>query len=398
MKRKLPRLLALAMALLMEGAALSHSPGAAAAAAPRCCVYFPNWNIYGDGGQQVKNLPWDSLDCVYHAFWKIVPSEGGYAAVSTDPWADTDPANPRAHFPQYAQMKRQYPGVSVLLSVGGWTCSGLFSEMCLTAEGRQSFIGSCIRTLESWPFLDGVDLDWEYPGEARTAGGEGNPVLGDDRANYTLLLREMRAALDGRFGKGAKQLTVCAASAVNTLRKQDYAALFPYVNRINLMTYDMTGAYAARTGHHSALFGAVSADTAVKYLMAQGVPAAKICIGSPLYGCLWRLNGAPGDPVGAPADGVSASPLWKELSEKETAPGWQAGWDEAAQAAWLRNTDPSSPDYGLFCSYESRRSLDAKAAYIRVHGLGGLILWQSGGDGAGWPMLRRAYAALHGKH
>ncbi len=388
--------LALALSAPVLGA-LPLAGSARAAVRPQAAVYFPNWNVYSNESQQVKNLPWSKLDCVYHAFWKIVPQNGGYAVVSTDPWADTDKSNPLAHFPQYAQMKRQYPDVSVMLSIGGWTCSGRFSEMCLTAAGRQSFIQSCLNALDAYPFLSGIDLDWEYPGEARKGGGgnEGNPVVGDDKTNYTLLLKELRAALDGRFGKGAKQLTVCCAASTDILKKQDYAALFPYVNRINVMTYDMTASYDSQTGHQSALYGPVSADTAVKYLMKQGVPAGKICIGSPLYGHGWRVSAPADSPVGAKAQGLSSSPLWKQLQKLETAPGWQAGYDEGAQAAYLYNSDKASPDYGVFYTYDSARSLDAKLKYIRVHSLGGLIVWQSGGDDGSYSMLSRVYQGLH---
>ncbi len=88
----------------------------------RLTVYFPNWNVYSDSQNQVKNLPWDRLGCVNHAFWKIEPRDGGYPIVSTDPWADTDESNPKAHFPQYAEYaKKLYfhaGNVSLLLRPG----------------------------------------------------------------------------------------------------------------------------------------------------------------------------------------------------------------------------------------------------------------------------------------
>ena len=373
----------LAAALLFPGQAEKR---------PLTAAYFPNWNVYSDAAQQVKNLPWDQLDCVYHAFWKIEPKNGEYPIVSTDPWADTDENNPKAHFPQYAAAARQHPGVSVILSIGGWTCSGQFSQMALTKESRDSFIQSCLDVLDRYPFLAGLDLDWEYPGEARAD----NPVLGDDKANYTALLRELRAALDQHFGKGKKQLTVCAAGAVSILKKQDYAALFPYVDRVNLMTYDMTGSYNARTGHHTALYGSVSVDTAVKYLMNQGVPAAKIAIGSPFYGHGWRMNQITDDPVGVGAQGKSGTPLWRDLKKLEGAAGWRAGYDESAQAAYLWNDDPASADYKIFYTYENERSLDAKIRYIRVHGLAGMIVWQTGGDDGAYSMLTRVHQGLGG--
>ena len=200
-------------------------------AEPGVTVYFPNWNIYSDSRCDVNGLPWDRLDCVNHAFWEVVPQDGGFAVVSTDPWADTDPDNPVAHFPQYAECAEKYPDTKILISIGGWTDSGHFSEMALTAESRGSFIQSCLETLDTYPFLSGLDIDWEYPGVARDPedeSDEGNPVVGDDRTNYTLLLKELREALDEHFGAGKKNLTVCAGASVGySLSMQDYASLHP---------------------------------------------------------------------------------------------------------------------------------------------------------------------------
>ena len=369
-------------------------------------VYFSSWNVYSSSYGQVKDLPWNKIDCVNHAFWKVAPKDGGYAVVSADPWADTDEDNAKAHFPQYAKYAKKYPQVKIVLSIGGWTCCGYFSEMASTAAGRASFIQSCVDTLEQYPFLSGLDIDWEYPGVARRGSGsdEGNPVKGDDFVNYTLLLKELRSALDERFGKGKKLLTVCAAADEGVLAKQDYAALFPYVNCVNLMTYDLVTSSSGITGHHTALFGAVSADTAVKYLQKQGVPASKIAIGSPLYSHGWKLRKTDGGLVGVAAGRLAGSEKkWHTLHKLEQAavaegtPGWHTGYDEDAQAAYLWNDDPDSDDFGAFYSYESSRSLAAKLTYARVHSLGGIIVWESGGDDApsGWPMLKQMHDALH---
>ncbi len=373
---------------------------------PGVTIYFPNWNIYSDSRNDVNGLPWDRLDCVNHAFWKVVPRDGGFAVESTDPWADTDPDNPVAHFPQYAECAEKYPDTQILISIGGWTDSGYFSEMALTAESRASFIQSCLETLDAYPFLSGLDIDWEYPGverEPEDESDEGNPVLGDDRTNYTLLLKELREALDEHFGQGKKILTVCAGASVGySLCNQDYAALYPYVNRINLMTYDMAGSWEDYTGHHTALRGEVSADTAVNYLLEQGVPAEKIAIGSPLYSHGWKMNEPSQETVGAAAEAIDDM-TWHDLLALEQAavpegtPGWHAGYDTEKEAAWLWNDDPDSPDYLHFITYESTASLAAKLAYINERGLGGLIVWEVHGDSIdnGWPMITQMHNGLH---
>ncbi len=387
---------------LFLGSALAEPAGEE----PGVTVYFPNWNVYSDSLNQVKNLPWERLDCINHAFWKVAPEDGGFALVSTDPWADTDPYNPLAHFPQYAECAKQHPDTKILLSIGGWTECGYFSEMALTAESRGSFIRSCLETLDAYPFLSGLDIDWEYPGVAREGGDgdEGNPVLGDDKTNYTLFLKELREAMDEHFGPGSKLLTVCAGASVSTLSKQDYASLYPYVDRINLMTYDLAGSWDDHTGHHTALLGRASADTAVKYLLDQGVPEGKIAIGSPLYSHGWKMNSLSGNLVGAAAKSLPNGDLtWRELlpleqaAVPEGASGWHADYDEKAEAAYLWNDDPSSSDYLTFYTYESTASLDAKLRYIREHSLGGLIVWQVHGDSAeaDWPMITQMHQALH---
>ena len=151
------------------------------------------------------------------------------------------------------------------------------------------------------------------------------------------------------------------------------------------------------------MYGDASADTAVRYLQRQGVPDSKIVIGSPLYSHGWKLKDENGDPLGAAANGLNnGTLLWKELKSLEEdavplgTPGWHMGYDETCQAACLWNDDPDSASYKAIYSYESERSLDAKLRYIYVHSLGGLIVWQAGGDdaAAGWPMITRMSDAL----
>ena len=315
-------------------------------------------------------------------------------------------AHPKGHFAQYARFKAQYPATEVLLSIGGWTYSGLFSKMSLTAESRAGFIQSCIEAIQAYPFLDGIDLDWEYPGIHRraTKADEGSPMVGDDWTNYTALLREMRAALDETFGQGVKRLTVCAPAAPSNLRKQDYPSLHPYVDAINLMTYDLATS-TKRTAHHSPLYGSNSAHTAVQFLLTVGVPAEKICIGTPLYNHGWKQVALDGQLIGAAASGANhgGDMLWETLARFEAeavpdgTPGWHMGYDETAHGAYLWNDDPASPYYRNLLTYDSARSLDAKLEYIITQQLGGIIVWQAGGDdaAAGWPMITRMHQKLH---
>ncbi|MEE3455128.1 MAG: hypothetical protein VZQ29_05875, partial [Succiniclasticum sp.] len=97
------KLIAVFLTAVLAFAMLGTVHAETAKEGPGVTVYFPNWNIYSDSRCDVRGLPWERLDCVNHAFWEVVPQDGGFAVVSTDSWADTDPDNPNAHFPQYAE-------------------------------------------------------------------------------------------------------------------------------------------------------------------------------------------------------------------------------------------------------------------------------------------------------
>ena len=55
-------------------------------------------------------------------------------------------------------------GTQVMPSIGGWTLSDNFPAIARTREGRENFARQCAALVEAYGF-DGVDLDWEYPGE-----------------------------------------------------------------------------------------------------------------------------------------------------------------------------------------------------------------------------------------
>lgn len=417
-------------------------------------VYFANWNLGrkpAAKGGEVAGIPWDRVTYINHAFWGVKPADGStetsfsrrdrgaaprteFTIVSMRPENDyldrtkseLEPALPRNHFAEYEAYSKRYPGVTIMLSIGGWARCGYFSEMAYTAAGRASFITGCIDLIRKYPWIGGIDIDWEYPG-CTTAGerlpdpnaddgDEGCPIWGtaeEDSVHFALLLKELRAALEEAFGTGAKKLTACAgASTTTTLPCQDWAAAAPCLDMINLMTYDLAGTWDARTGHASSLRGT---KKAVDYLTAQGIPAGKLCIGSPLYAISFLMDEiCPDKTVGAPAathratdrevaepecrsfeaQAVSGYTLKKEGCRQvkdrdfsEARAGWHFAHDAAEGAVYLYNDDASSPCYKWFLTYEDPLSLQAKLDYIHESDLAGLIIWESSQDTADYAMI-----------
>ncbi len=80
-----------------------------------------------------------------------------------------------------AALRPEHPGLTVLISVGGWLWSGGFSDMALTKASRATFIDSVAAFVTHYD-LDGLDIDWEFPGQR----GAGNTFRAEDKQNYTL--------------------------------------------------------------------------------------------------------------------------------------------------------------------------------------------------------------------
>ncbi len=428
---------------------------------PQVVLYFAGWNLNRDGRQhtgEVSSLPWEHVSGINHAFWAVEPADGASessferkkrGAPARTAWrlvplhpecdeGDTQPSAvcpelPRSHFAQYAALHGRWPEVQILLSIGGWTRCGYFSEMAHTPEGRAGFIKECLALLRRRSWLAGLDIDWEYPACARAAdesdpdGDEGCCVFGtpeEDRANFTALLRELRAAMDGAFGKNAKKLTACASGAPDTLSRQDWAGAVPYLDQINLMTYDLAGAWDGVSGHASC---AARAARAAGFLIEKGVPAEKLCIGTPLYATAKRLCALPeagADTVGAAvgperptralltqarlreleAEAVSGYTLRQENGRffidsrfDRGGRGWHMEYSERDGAAWMYNDDPDSPYARWFLSYENPLSLQKKLDWILEKKLAGLIVWEADEDTEQFEFLAQMDARLREK-
>lgn len=77
--------------------------------------------------------------------------------------------------------------LKILISVGGWGWSGNFSDAVLTERSREIFANSGIAFMQKYK-LDGIDLDWEYPGQV----GAGNVFRPEDKQHFTSVLKLLR--------------------------------------------------------------------------------------------------------------------------------------------------------------------------------------------------------------
>jgi chitinase len=280
-------------------------------------------------------------------------------------------------------LKRENPSLTVLVSVGGWIWSGRFSDMALTSESRSTFIDSVVTFVEHYQ-LDGLDIDWEYPGQV----GAGNTFRPADKQNYTLLVKELRARFLTEEKKLHRQLyiTVATGASIEFLLHTEMDKVQRYVDTINLMSYDYYEPGDDKvTGNHAPLFTdpadpkRISADRSVHEFEQAGVPAGKLVLGVPFYGHVWGQvpttnNGLfqPGQPV------PNAYAHYGDITSSMLGHGYTRYWDAPASAPYLYSADQQT-----FVSYEDPESLTLKCGYILSHHLAGIMFWEYTNDPSG---------------
>jgi len=279
-------------------------------------------------------------------------------------------------------LKKQNPQLKIIVSVGGWQAEG-FSAAALTDSSRHVFADSAAKLLRDYS-LDGVDIDWEYPGQG-VAGIEYRP---EDKQNFTRLLQTLRETLDAqsvaqkRAGNNRYLLTIAAADR----EYFDYTEMdrvHVYLDWINLMSYDFFNSMTATTGQHAGLYRSEhalprdrNADSAVTQYLVAGVPADKIVLGVAFYGRGFAGVTARNNGVNQPYEHFEGEHSYQELAEKFIGKqGFVRFWDARAQAPYLWNEKSR-----VFITYEDPQSIAVKARYVLAHRLGGIMFWELSQD------------------
>jgi chitinase len=292
-------------------------------------------------------------------------------------------------FPQESQnlatlvsLKKENPKLLVLASVGGWSWSGGFSDAALTETSRAVFVNSAVGYLERHS-LDGIDIDWEYPGMP----GAGHKHRAQDKQNFTLLLRDMRARFD-REEKALHRhlyLTIAGGSSDEYLDHTEMREVAGYVDTVNLMAYDYyEPSDDKRTGNHAPLFTdpadpkKTSADNSVRLYEQAGVPAAKLVLGVPFYGHAWSNVPPANGGLFQPGGGHAPDATYSDIAANLLGHGYVRGWDAAASAPYLYHSQNRT-----FVSYEDPASLTLKCRYVREHHLAGMMFWEYSNDPGG---------------
>lgn len=394
----------------------------------RIVGYFVEWGIYGGHGMYTVNeIPFDKLTHINYAFVGINASSLGVEVYDPNaslykvfPGEDSDSPY-RGNLGMFRKKKLEYPNVKVLLSVGGWTKSHGFHNAAATPKSRRTSASNLVDFMVKYE-LDGLDIDWEYPGIDRAKDPNDQYDMGapgglEDTENYTLFLKAIREQLDaqGLIDNKYYELTVTNGIGYDKIAVTNPGEYCKYVDTINLMTYDMHGGFDTIIGHQAPLFSnpadthdpieveKYNVDWAVQKFIELGVPAAKLTIGIPFYSRGWdnvsggwdvdgngTLDGMFGE-GGSGLAGVWGSggqgPYFNMVALEGTA-GWEKYTDPVSKVPWLYNRTKRE-----LYTYDDPTSVGIKVDYALAQQLGGIMYWEIDGDEwkNGYPLINTIY-------
>ena len=326
-------------------------------------------DIYEDSGRYTTTQSSDSIT--------VTSVPVGWNGVGT---------NDAGNFEQLRRFKELNPEVNLGFALGGWTLSDEFSTAYATQEGRDKFVSETVRIFETYDFFNVVDFDWEYPGGG---GKAGNAVSSNDGANFELVLRDLRSALNDLSAETGREFEVSIATAggEEKLANLNLEGIDPYVDFYNVMTYDFHGGWENITGHQAAMTGDANnydVTGAVDVFETAGIELSKVVMGAPAYTRAWG-NVSDGGTFGyqQPGSGRDATGSfeagvydYKDLLDDVVTGARDLYWDDDNKAAFLYDGDEWS-------SMETTATIAGKAAYVEEKGLGGMMFWALSNDAEG---------------
>ncbi len=349
--------------------------------------YFVQWGVY-QRNYHVRNIHTSgSAAKLTHILYAFGNTTGGRctigdsyadyekaytAAESVDGVADTWDQPLRGNFNQLRKLKRMYPHLKVIYSIGGWTWSGGFTQ---AAQNPTAFAESCYNMVKDprWAdVFDGIDIDWEYPNACGLTCDSSGPNA----------FKNVISALRTRFGSSALVTAAITADGSNggKIDVADYAGAAANLNWIMPMTYDYFGAFAPQgpTAPHSPLTSYTGipqqgfwSDAAIQKLKSKGIPANKLLLGIGFYGRGW--TGVTQTTAGGTATGPAPGTYEQGIEDYKV----------------LKNTCPATGTVGgtayakcgsNWWSYDTPSTINGKMTYAKNQGLGGAFFWELSGD------------------
>ncbi len=315
---------------------------------------------YAGTAERLDNFPVGKLTHIIYSFGHLRGNRLHFGS-----------ANDTACIRKMVGYKKKYPGLKVILSLGGWggcqTCSSVFSS----ESGRNTFSSSVKKWLQYFK-ADGIDLDWEYPA---ISGYPGHPFKQEDKDNFTRLLGSLRSELGNKY-----EISFAAGGFDQFIDSSvEWKEAMRFADKVYIMSYDLVHGASTISGHHTPLYSTPqqkqSADNAVNRLLELGVPPAKIVIGAAFYARMFRVKDTIDKGLYRSCNfyrGISHPNLYDSISSSK---GFSQYWDDVAKAPYAFN-----PQRKILVTYDDSVSVKLKTRYAKDRRLGGIMFWQLADD------------------
>jgi GH18 family chitinase len=360
----------------------------------RVIAFLPSYATVKTRGFDIATIPGDRITDLIYCFGGFQQQPQSWLPTFPEP-DDTSPGK-NHNVAKLIALKTRWPALNVVMSIGGWNHSHdgdptlkttpAFSAVAATPQSREAFVAACVDLFITpvHPVIGllfgGIDLDWEYPRES-------------EWQNLFLLLGEFRSQLDRAGAEVGRHLTLSAcwgagrarghlgpiAELLDWFNLMTYNAHHPNKNATNQVT-DFEAPLLSSPNQPAANF-TWTIDQVVQSFLAAAVPASKLAIGIGAYAHTYagvpNINNGLYQTYTGPGPGSLGKPELLEYKELVTGylPKYDSHWDDAAKCSYLYN-----PQESIWISYESVRSLAARADYANQKGVGGLFLWELGAD------------------
>ena len=288
----------------------------------------------------------------------------------------------QAQYGDLATLKKKQPGLQTWISVGGYSFNDpgptntTFSSLVASTANQTVFFKSLISFMDQYG-IDGVDIDWEYPGSAER---EGKP---EDVKNYVTFLQNLRSALDAAGNITRLGLTITTPASYYYLKTFDLVNIAPVIDWFNVMTYDYHGVWdASKTVAAHTNLSEISET--MDLFWRNSIDPEKVTLGLGFYGRSFTL--APnattcsggicppgtsfvsgGDP--GKCTNISGILSATEIKDMLTTKNASAALDTDAAvmiAQW---------DKDQWISYDDTNSFELKLKYANSRCLGGMMIW-----------------------
>ncbi|XP_064598526.1 chitotriosidase-1-like [Liolophura sinensis] len=340
--------------------------------------YFTNWapmKLSPEARLPIQDINPHLCTHLIFAFAKVDPENLTLAA--TDPYDETK-NGVKGNYAHFTDLKRRNPKLKTVLSIGGAKYSGEgFHTVIENRDSRVTFARNCITYIRDREF-DGLDVDWEYPGDPP-----------ESKFKFTLLLKDLRREFENEARRsGNERLVLSAALGVaeeHIEESYEVDKIAPYLDFMSLMTYDYHGPWSGLTGLNSPLFSRadnirfhqqLSQEWSVNRWVEAGAPREKLVLGIAASGRTFTLQDNSTTGVGAPAIGpgiqgeftlvpgvLSYYEICNFLSD-----GGEYQWDDIQKT-------PFAYKENQWVGFDDPKSVQAKTEWMIQQRLGGVMIW-----------------------